>query len=266
MHGICSLVLTLNPRCGAHFDDANRLFFRLCEIIYHPSQSSDWSLRVCLAHRSSLWSCVDCRLCNEYQVIAEKGESTPTTTEMIVELREFMDKAEKTTLVEMSQHVLKAKERMFFLVGDWVREQGRNRELYLSAPLSSLLPLLPSLSLLSSLLYVWIHHSFFLRCFFFLDTRYLHKLTRVPTFPPTRVLSSISLPRTHPVLFHILFSFSTTLQVEYTSMSHADQNLTRELFRWHQRMDRVIEDHKNIMEEAVASAQEQLRVRPEITV
>ena len=126
-----------------------------------------------------------------------------------------MEKAEKTTLVEMSQHVLKAKERMFFLVGYWGREQGRNRELYLSAPLSSLLPLLFSLSLLSSLFYVWIHHFLFFWGVVFLDIRYLHKLTHVPTFPPTRVLF-LSLSLVHTLssstyfsLFLPLFRWST---------------------------------------------------------
>ena len=60
--------------------------------------------------------CSGIRLCQEYEAIADKGLSTPTDTSHMMELKEFMTKAVKTTLPQMEQAVYRAKDCLLFLV------------------------------------------------------------------------------------------------------------------------------------------------------
>lgn len=52
-----------------------------------------------------------CRIRKEYEVIADKALTTPTNTQHLMELKEFMEKAETETLVDLEQRMAVAKHR-----------------------------------------------------------------------------------------------------------------------------------------------------------
>ena len=61
-------------------------------------------------------SFVPCRLCDDYEMIAEKALTTPANTEQLIELKEFIDKVEKETIFVLEKRLIEAKNRLTFLV------------------------------------------------------------------------------------------------------------------------------------------------------
>ena len=56
------------------------------------------------------------RLCEEFEQIAEKALSTPMDTAELIELREYMTKVEKETVIELEEKLQQAGERLAFLI------------------------------------------------------------------------------------------------------------------------------------------------------
>lgn len=56
------------------------------------------------------------RLSQEYEAITDKGLTTPSATDHMMQLKDFMERAVKKTLPEMEQSVFYAKDRLIFLV------------------------------------------------------------------------------------------------------------------------------------------------------
>jgi len=52
--------------------------------------------------------------------------------------------------------------------------------------------------------------------------------------------------------------------VDFTSFTPREINLNSQVFKWHERMDKVFEDHDRIVEEKQNQYQDGLRVRSQI--
>ena len=74
-----------------------------------------------------------CRVCDEFNQIAEKAVSTPSDTKSLMELKEFMTKVENETIYELDKKLVSAKNRLAFLV-DYAQfspaEMRKNSELF----------------------------------------------------------------------------------------------------------------------------------------
>lgn len=49
-----------------------------------------------------------CRIRKEYELIADKALTTPTNTQHLMELKEFVEKAEQKDLVDLEQRMTEA--------------------------------------------------------------------------------------------------------------------------------------------------------------
>ncbi|XP_078701931.1 dynein axonemal heavy chain 7-like isoform X3 [Branchiostoma floridae x Branchiostoma belcheri] len=56
------------------------------------------------------------KLCEEYELIAEKALTTPANTQELMELKQYIEKVEKQDIVEMDKRLEEAKNRLVFLV------------------------------------------------------------------------------------------------------------------------------------------------------
>ena len=56
------------------------------------------------------------RLCDEYEEIAEKALTTPANTEQLMQLKEYINNVENETIFELENRLVKAKERLSFLI------------------------------------------------------------------------------------------------------------------------------------------------------
>lgn len=56
------------------------------------------------------------RLCDEYEEIAEKALTTPANTEQLMQLKEYINNVENETIYELENRLVKAKERLSFLI------------------------------------------------------------------------------------------------------------------------------------------------------
>ena len=56
-----------------------------------------------------------CRLCDDYESIAEKALTTPANTEELMELKAYIEKVESDTIFVMEKRLNASKERLTFL-------------------------------------------------------------------------------------------------------------------------------------------------------
>eukprot|EP00058_Branchiostoma_floridae_P012957 XP_002598445.1 hypothetical protein BRAFLDRAFT_83261 [Branchiostoma floridae] len=56
------------------------------------------------------------KLCEEYELIAEKALTTPSNTQELMDLKQYIEKVEKKDIVEMDKRLEEAKNRLVFLV------------------------------------------------------------------------------------------------------------------------------------------------------
>ena len=61
-------------------------------------------------------TCLSVRLRKEYEVVADKALTTPQNTEHLMELTEYMENAEKKTMLELEERMIAARDRVQFLV------------------------------------------------------------------------------------------------------------------------------------------------------
>ena len=62
------------------------------------------------------WQLLLFRLCEEFEQIAERALSTPMDTAELMELREYMSKVEKETVIQLEEKLQQAGERLAFLI------------------------------------------------------------------------------------------------------------------------------------------------------
>ena len=56
------------------------------------------------------------RLCDDYELIAEKALTTPANTEQLMDLQEYIKKVETETIFTLEKRLVQAKNRLAFLV------------------------------------------------------------------------------------------------------------------------------------------------------
>ena len=59
---------------------------------------------------------VSCRLCDEFEEIAQKALTTPANTQELMELKTFMEKVESETMYDLERKLIRAKSTLAFLL------------------------------------------------------------------------------------------------------------------------------------------------------